>query len=67
LQVNGVNLLRLPARDAYSYALSLVDVLYKKEDLSSSLLFRSSKSDKPGLPKLGVDKLFGKCTPHFAC
>ena len=60
LQVSGTNLLRLPARDAYSYALSLVDIIFTKEELSSSLLFKSAKSEKPGLPKLGVDKLFGK-------
>jgi len=58
--VSGTNLLRLPARDAYSYALSLVDIIFTKEELSSSLLFKSAKSEKPGLPKLGVDKLFGK-------
>jgi len=75
LQVSGTNLLRLPARDVYSYALSLVDIIFTKEELSSSLLFKSAKSEKPGLPsllfksaksekpglpKLGVDKLFGK-------
>ena len=60
LQVSGTNLLRLPARDAYSYALSLADIIFTKEELSSSLLFKSAKSEKPGLPKLGVDKLFGK-------
>jgi len=60
LQVSGTNLLRLPARDAYSYALSLVGIIFTKEELPSSLLFKSAKSEKPGLPKLGVDKLFGK-------
>ena len=60
IQINNVNLLRLPARDIYSYALSLVDVIFTKEELASSLLFHSSKSDKPALPKLGVDKVFGK-------
>ena len=46
---NGVNVMRIPARDAYSYGLQLMDILFTKEELSSSLLFKSKKSEKPGL------------------
>ena len=58
--MNGINLLRVPARDAYAYALSLMDVLFTKEELSASLLFKSKKSEKPGLEHERVEKLLGK-------
>ena len=32
-QVDGVNLLQLPARDAYAYGRSLLDILFSKEEL----------------------------------
>ena len=38
---NGVNLLRILTRDAYSDGLQLMDVLFTKEELSGSLLFKS--------------------------
>jgi len=55
--LNGVNLLRLPSRDAYSYGLQLMDILFTKEELSKSLLFKSKKSEKPGLDQERVAKL----------
>ena len=56
-QVGGVSVLRLPSRDAYSFALQLVDILFTKEELQSSLLFKSKKSDKPGLDQGRVEKM----------
>lgn len=47
--INGVNVMQIPSRDAYSFALTLMDVLFTKEELGSSLLFQSKKSNKPGL------------------
>lgn len=55
--VNGINIMRLPSRDAYSFALQLMDMLFSKEELSSALLFKSKKSAKPGLDKERVEKL----------
>lgn len=55
--INGVNIMRLPSRDAYSFALQLLDMLFSKEELSSALLFKSKKSEKPGLDKTRVEKL----------
>lgn len=49
--VGGVNVMRLPSRDAYSLALQLLDILFTKEELGSSLLFKSKKSNKPGLDR----------------
>lgn len=54
---NGVNVMRIPAWDAYSYGLQLMDILFTKEELSSSLLFKSKKSEKPGLDQERVAKL----------
>jgi hypothetical protein len=60
VQVNGINLLRIPARDAYAYGLNLLDSLFSKEELFTSLLFKSKKSEKPGLDSVRVEKLLGK-------
>ena len=56
-QVGGVNVLRLPSRDAYSFALLLLDILFTKEELQSSLLFKSKKSEKPCLDQSRVEKM----------
>ena len=55
--INGINVLRLPARDKYAFGLQLLDVLFTKEKLASSLLFKSKKSEKPGLDKARVQQL----------
>ena len=44
-KVNGVLISRIPARDAYAFGLRLLDVLFTKEELGSSLLFKTKKSD----------------------
>ena len=49
LQVNGVNLLSLRARDVYAYSLSLMDNLFKKEEMARSLVYKSERSKKPPL------------------
>ena len=48
-KINGISVSRLPARDAYSHGLRLLDILFTKEELAGSLLFSSKKSNKPGL------------------
>lgn len=55
--VGGVNVMRLPSRDAYSFALQLLDILFTKEEQGTSLLFKSKKSEKPGLDRERVEKL----------
>ena len=56
---NGVNIMRIPAWDAYAYDLHLIDLLSTKEELAISLLFKSSESDhdNPGLDQERVEKL----------
>lgn len=41
--VNGRNIMRIHSRDAYSYGLQLMDMMFTKEELASSLLFKSKK------------------------
>jgi hypothetical protein len=58
--INGVNIMQIPSRDAYSFGLQIMDVLFSKEELGSSLLFQSKKSSKPGLDAEKVAQLL-KC------
>ena len=41
LQINGRKVMRIPARDAYAFALQLMDTLFTKEEMSKSLLYKS--------------------------
>ena len=52
--------MRVNARDAYAFALQILDMLFTKDELAVSLLFKSKKSEKPGLDKDRVEKLL-KC------
>lgn len=56
MQVNGVNLLRIPARDVYSYGRSLLDVLCTKKEQKASVVVKTNKSDKPALDSDKVEK-----------
>lgn len=62
MQVNGINLKMIPARDAYAYALAIMDILFTPEEMSTSLLFASKRSLKPALQQAKVEKLLGKLT-----
>ena len=54
---DGIDLMRIPASNPYSYGLHLMDILFTKTELSNSLLFQSKKSDKLVLDKERVSKL----------
>ena len=56
---------RSHARDAYSYGLQIMDVLFTKEELSKSLIFASKKSSKPGLDKKKVEEMLGEIDRKF--
>lgn len=64
--VNGINIMRLPSRDAYSFALLLMDQLFTKEEMGESLLFKSKKSDKPGLDEQRVQKLLSYVEKRYS-
>lgn len=55
--VGGINVSLLPAKDAYAYALILLDVLFTKEELSRSLMFKTKKSSKPALDEKKIQRL----------
>ena len=55
-----MDVLRIPARDAFQYGLSLLDIFFAKEELASSLVYKSKKSEKPGLDHSKVERMFGK-------
>ena len=57
--INGINILRIPSRDAYSYGLRLMDIIFSKEEMGKSLLFKSKKSQKPALDGEKVQQLLG--------
>ena len=60
LQLNGVNLLVVQARDVYAYGLYLMDALFTRREMAVSLLYKSKKSAKPQLEPDRVAKLFGE-------
>ena len=60
-------MLHLPAPSPYAFALSALDVLFTKEELSSSLLFESKKSKKPPLDHRKVQILLSKYTFILCC
>ncbi len=66
-QVDGVNLLRIPARDAYAYGRRLLDVLFTKSEQRASILLTSKKTNKPPLDQQRVHKLFGEFCSFSQC
>ena len=64
-QVNGVNVMRIPSRDAYSFGLQLLNILFTKEELAVSLLFKSKKSEKPGLEQRRVENMLRLIEKQF--
>lgn len=60
MQVDGVNLLRIPSKDAGAYGRALVDTLFTKAEQKSHVLFKTSKSSKPPLDRVKVGLMFGK-------
>jgi len=59
MQVDGVNLLRIPAKDAYSYGRALLDQLFTKREQKVSVVLKTKKSEKPPLSPPRVEKMFG--------
>ena len=55
--VNGVDVSHLPAKDAYVYALTLLDVFLTKEELGGSLVYQSPRSPKTSLDEKRMKQL----------
>ena len=64
-QAGSVNLMRLPAPTPCAFGLAVVDSLFTKQELASSLLFESKKSENPPLDRKRVEILLGVST--FQC
>jgi len=45
-----------------TYVLQRMDLLFTKEEIESSFLFKSKKSSKPGLDEQRVDQLLKLCS-----
>ena len=56
-RVKGIDVMKLPTRDAYSFGLQLLDLLFIKEERVGSLMFKSKKSKKPALDEQKVTQL----------
>ena len=52
----------LPTHNPYAFALSAISVLFSNEELGGSLLFKSKKSEKPGLEQKRVETFLGNET-----
>ena len=63
--IDGINVMTIPSRDAYSFALQLMDMLFTKDELAQSLLFQSSKSDKEALDPKRVQKLISLVNKRY--
>lgn len=63
----GDNIHRSSTQNPYKYGLQLMDVLFEKGEMASSLLFEPTKkcSSKPGLDKERVSKLFKMIEEKF--
>jgi len=55
--VGGINVSLLPAKDEYAYALILLDAFFTKEELSQSLMVKTTKSPKPALDEKRIQRL----------
>lgn len=49
--VNEIDVIHMPTRDAYSFGLELLDMLFTPEELAQSLVYKSRRSNKDGLDK----------------
>ena len=58
--MDGINLLRIPSKDAGTYGRALLDTLFTKAEQKSHVLFKTSKSNKSPLDRAKVELMFGK-------
>jgi hypothetical protein len=65
MELQQLKLRRISAKDPYSYALQAMDVLFTKEEMGPSLIFKSPKSPKPALEKKRISQLLGLVERKF--
>lgn len=49
--INGIDVINMPTRIVYPFALELLDMFFTPEELAQSLVYKSKRSDKDGLDK----------------
>ena len=64
-EIDGINVMTVPSRDAYSFGLQLMDMMFTKDELEKSLLFPSAKSDKPALDKKKVQRIIALVNKRY--
>ena len=52
--INDINVLEMNTRDCYQYGLDLMSMLFTREEMGKSLLYKSKRSSKPALDKTKV-------------
>lgn len=57
IQVNGVDVNFLPAKDVYQFGLRLMDYYFTKEEMAKSLIMPSTRSTKPVLDQDKVNNI----------
>ena len=57
LIIGGRNVMRLPASGPYNFGFHLLDILFTKEELGKSLLYKTSRCTKSVLDEEKVQKL----------
>lgn len=55
--VNGTNVFKIPFKDPYCYGLQLMDIIFSKQELADSPLFKSSRSERLALDQKRVGQL----------
>ena len=57
-----MNLLKIPSKDAYSYARVLLDLLFSEEEQKTSVVITTNKVEKQPLDSAREEKLFSMFT-----
>ena len=60
MQVNGVNLMHVPAKDVNAYGRALLDLLFTKHEQKALVIFESKTTSKQPLDPAQVEKIFGE-------
>ena len=63
--VNGINVMLLPTKGPYKFGLMLLNMLFTKEELARSLIYKSPKSTKAGLDEARVAQLMTLISKRF--
>ena len=60
MNIKGVDINLLPAKDIYHFGLMLLDLYFTNDELSKSLVMPSTRSNQPVLDQKKVSTIFSK-------